>query len=285
MSAVAHPLAAPARLARAATRFEIPALLRLLRRAGYGPEAVMFESALDAPGAPGGVDAIRLDGSPPRAVVRLHGGLLGPDAPLPSYFQRFAGEVEDARPLLAFLGFFDHVLARTACELGYPADGVARGSALPAAYQAIAGARSPARLHALVRMIVPELPVEVFAATLERGEANDAACLGSARLDGTSLLGFRQEIRAAGFIVRLHAETERDDGGRPWVDVVRERCGRSLVPLLRRGARAVSIRLRLGSYAGRVLVGRSELGREPMTDGVPRGWEVEVLRVGARGRP
>jgi hypothetical protein len=271
-------------LADAARRFELPALLRLLRRRGFGPEAVFFESVRGAPASPGLIDSLRFDDAPRRVVVRLNAGLLAPDGPLPGYFRRFAEDVADPRPFLAFLRFFDHVVANNLSYVAHPADGVAHGSLLPRAYQTIAGARSPARLHALARAIVPELPLEVFAATLRRRDPNAAACLGVARLDGTALMGFSQVTSAAGFVVRWHAESETDERRRPWIDVVRARCERLLVPLLRRGARPVELRLRFASYAGRATIDRSgQLGREPLGDSGPSGWEIAVLRVGARG--
>jgi hypothetical protein len=270
-------------LADAARRFELPALLRVLRRRGFGPEAVFFESARGAPASPGLVDSVRFDEAPRRVVVRLNAGLLAPDGPLPGYFRRFTEELSDPRPLLAFLRFFDHVVADNLAYVAHPADGVARGSLLPAAYQTIAGARSPARLHALARAIVPELPLEVFAAALSRREPNAAACLGQARLDGTALIGSSRVTQAAGFVVRWHAESEADERGRAWADVVRQRCERRLVPLLRRGARPVELRLRFAGYAGRAEIHpRGQLGREPLGESGAAGWEVAVLRVSAR---
>jgi hypothetical protein len=73
----------------------------------------------------------------------------------------------------------------------------------------------------------------------------------------------------------------RDDRGRPWVDVVRERCERMLAPLVRRGGRTVEIRLRVASYGGRARLGRRpQLGVEPVTTGDAQTWEVVVLRIG-----
>jgi hypothetical protein len=271
-------------LARAARRFELPALLRVLRRRGFGPESVFFESARGAPASPGIIDSLRFEEAPRRAIVRLNAGLLGPDGPLPGYFRRFADDLDDPRPFLAFLRFFDHVLASNLGYVSHPADGVAQGSLLPRAYQIIGGLRSPARLHAVARAVVPELPLEVFAATLRRREPNPAASLGRARLDGTAVVGFSQVTSAFGFVVRWHAESEADDRGRAWADIVRGRCERLLVPLLRRGGRPVELRLHFASYAGRAeLARRGQLGREPLGDGGPDGWEVTVARVGAKG--
>lgn len=273
-----------AALSRSARRFELPALLRVLRRNGYAPEDIWFESARGAPASPGMIDSLRFEGSPRRAIVRLSVGLLGSDGPLPSYFRKFSEELADPRPYLAFVRFFDHVVAANLSYVAYPADGVALGSPLARAYQILGGARSPARVHALVRAIVPELALEVFPATLAQRESHPAARLGDARLDGTALVGWSRRTEIAGLVARLSAEVEHDDAGRPWSEVVRERCERVLAPLVRRGARTVEIRLRIGSYAGRAqLAHRAQLGVEPVTVGDAQTWEIAVLRIAARG--
>lgn len=271
-------------LVQAARRFELPALLRVLRRRGYAAEDVWFESARGAPGSPGLVDSLRFEDSPRRAIVRLSVGLLGTDGPLPSYFRRFAEELADPRPFLAFVRFFDHAVASNLSYVAYPADGVANGSPLARAYQVLGGARSPARVHALVRAIVPELALEVFPATLSQRESNPAARLGEARLDGTALVGWSRRTAVPGLVARLSAEVEHDDHGRPWAEVVRERCERVLAPLVRRGARAIEVRLQIGSYGGRArLAPRAQLGVEPITGGDARTWEITVLRIAGLG--
>jgi hypothetical protein len=271
---------AEAALTRAARRFELPALLRVLGRFGYPPEDIWFESARGAPASPGMIDSLRFEGAPRRAVVRLSVGLLGSDGPLPSYFRRFAEELSDPRPYLAFVRFFDHVVASNLAYVAYPVDGVAHGSPLARAYQILGGARSPARIHALIRAIVPELALEVFRATLAQRETNPPARLGDARLDGTALVGWSRRTAAPGLVARLHAEVEHDDSGAPWAEVVRARCERVLAPLVRRGGRTVEIRLRIGSYGGRAqLAPRAQLGVEPVTTGDAQSWEITVLRI------
>lgn len=273
-----------AAIAAAARRFELPALLRVLRRRGWAAEDIWFESARGAPVSPGIIDSLRFEDAPRRVVVRLSTGLLGVDGPLPSYFRRFAEDLTDPRPYLAFVRFFDHVVAANLAHVAHAADGVAHGSPLAHAYQILGGARSPARIHALVRAIVPELALEVFPAILTRREPNDAARLGAARLDGTAVVGWSQRTQVAGLVARLHAEIELDDRGRPWADVVRERCERVLAPLVRASARTVEIRLRIASYSGRARLGqRGQLGIEPVTAGDARTWEIPVLRMTGRG--
>ena len=273
-----------AALADAARRFELPALLRVLRRRGYAAEDVLFESVRGASASPGVVDSLRFDDDQRRVTVRLSTGLLSPDGPLPTYFQRFAEQLDDARPYLAFLRFFDHVVAANLAYVASPVDGVAHGSPLARAYQTIGGARSPARIHALLRAIVPELALEVFPATLTRVEPNACARLGSAVLDGTAVVGWAQRTVVAGVVARLHAELEHDDRGRAWVEVIAERCRAVLAPLVRRGGRAVEVRLRVERYTGRARLARGvQLGGDPVALGAPGAWEVPVLRMTAQG--
>lgn len=284
MHASAPVDACDASIAARAQRFELPALLRVLRRRGYADEAVWFESVGNGPKSSGIIHSLRFEEQPRRAIVRLNAGLLGTNGPLPSYFRRFADELADKRPLLAFLRFFDHVLLASRSYVAHPADGVARDSPLPRAYQIIGGARSPGRVHALIRAIVPELPLEVFPATLTRREPNEPARLGEARLDGTAVVGWSHRTAVAGLVARLSAEEEHDDRGRRWAEVVHDRCRHSLVPLVRRGAHPIEIRLRVDSYAGRArLERRPQLGVEPVTTGNTARWEVTVMRLAGRG--
>jgi hypothetical protein len=264
------------RIAGAARQFELPALLRVLRRRGYGPEAVQFEGIRGDVAAPGLVDSLHFEAR--RVVVRLNVGLLAPGGPLPSYFRRFLEDAEDPRPLLAFLRFFEHVLARSRSHVAFPRDGAARGSPLGRAYQLMAGAATPARLHALFRALVPELAVEVEVAALDRSLATAGARLGSAGLDGTAILGPRYRTRGEGLLVRLHTEHERDDAGRPWADVVRERSRRA-DGLLARSRRPIEVRLRVATYRGAARLAARQLGAEPL-GGAAAPWELTVLSAG-----
>src|SRR5262249_60754517 len=100
---------------------------------------IWCERVRGAPRSPGIIDSLRFEDAPRRAVVRLSTGLLGADGPLPSYFRRFVDDLADPRPFLAFVRFFDHVIATNLAYVAYPADGVAQGSPLARAYQIIGG--------------------------------------------------------------------------------------------------------------------------------------------------
>src|SRR5262249_2735969 len=151
-----------------------------------------------------------------RVIVRLTTGMLGADSPLPSYFQQFADQLGDPRPFLAFVRFFDHVVAANHAYVAHPADGVAHGSPLARAYQVIAGVRSPARLHAVLRALIPELALDVVPAVLTHRAANPPAQLGTARLDGTAVVGPSHVRTQHGWLARLHAEMTTDARGRSW---------------------------------------------------------------------
>jgi len=281
-------LTAEARIAGAARRFELPALLRVLGRRGYGPEAIVFEGIRGDVEAPGLIDSLRFEDAPRRVVVRLNTGLLAPDGPLPSYFHRFAATAADPRPFLAFIRFFDHTLAGSRSYVAHPSDGVARGSPLGRAYQLMAGAGAPPRLHALFRALVPELPVEVAAATFTRAEPTGGTRMGSAGLDGTAILGPVHTTRTRGLVVRLHAEDERYDRTRTWSAVIRERCRRAAA-LLARSRRPVEVRLRIASYGGAArLCAMAQLGVEPLGAGPADAgggspWEIAVLSTAPGG--
>jgi len=274
------------RIAAAARRFELPALLRVLRRRGYGPESIVFEGIRGGVHAPGLIDSLRFEEAPRRVMVRLNVGLLASGGPLPSYFQRFAETASDPRPFLAFIRFFDHALARNRSHVAHPSEGFARGSSLGRAYQLMAGAGAPPRLHALFRTLVPELAVEVGAATFTREAPTGGARVGAAGLDGTAILGPVHTTRARGLLVRLHSEDERFDRTRAWSEVIRERCRRA-APLLARSRRPIEVRLRVASYGGAArLGGLAQLGVEPLGRAASGGdgaqWEIAVLSIGGQ---
>jgi predicted component of type VI protein secretion system len=280
----AHGQLDQAALIAAARRFTVPALLRVLRHHGYAAEDIWFESVRGAPRAPGVIDGVRFDPAANRVIVRLTTGLLGADGPLPSYFQQFTDGLGDPRPFLAFVRFFDHVVATNHAYVAHPADGVARGSPLARAYQVIAGVRSPARLHAVLRALIPELALDIMPAVLAHRAANPPARLGTARLDGTALVGPSHLHTQHGWVARLHAEATANARGHSWADIVRERCARVLPALVRGAPQLIEIRLRIAQHTGRARLGRTHaLGRMPVTSGEPQAWEISVLRLGGQG--
>jgi hypothetical protein len=271
---------AEGRLAAAASRFELAALLRVLLARGYAWETISFEGVRSMTGSPGLVHSLRFDGNTPRrAVVRLNLGLLGPNGALPSYFQRFAAEQSDPRPFLAFIRFFDDVLLHNHAWLTCPAEGIAAGAALETAYRVTAGFTSAPRLHWLFRSVVPELPVEVRPRNFVGEHPDDGARVGPGRLDGTAVMGPAYKVVRPGFLVRLFAEEETDERGRSWEEVLTRRFRERIAPALARCRKPLEVRLRFESYhTGARLAATAQVGNRRIRTRDPETWEVVIAR-------
>lgn len=267
-----------ARLAAAAPRFELAALLRLLLARGYAWETISFEGGRALTSTPGLVHALRFDGTAPRrAVVRLNLGLLGPNGTLPSYFQRFVGQLADPRPFLNFIRFFDDLLLRDRAWLTCPREGAAAGAALQGAYRATAGFRSAPRLHWLFRAVVPELPVEVRARTFNGERPGDGARFGPARLDGTAVMGPAYRVVDRGFVVRLFAEDELDDAGRRWEEVLERRYREQIAPVLVRMQAPLQVCVCFERYrTGAALAHTAQMGSRRIRTKTAEAWEVVI---------
>jgi hypothetical protein len=275
--------AGEARLIAAAPRFELAALLRLLLARGYAWETISFEGVRTLTDTPGLVHALRFDGTAPRrAVVRLNLGLLGPNGTLPSYFQRFVSELADPRPYLAFIRFFDDLLLRDRAWLTCPREGAAAGAALQVAYRATAGFASAPRLHWLFRAVVPELPVEVRPRTFTGDQPGDGARFGPARLDGSAVMGPAYQVVDQGFVVRLHAEDERDEAGHVWEEVLARRYQERIAPVLVRLRAPVQVRVCFERYrTGAALGHAAQMGSRRIRTKDAEAWEVVI--AGPRG--
>jgi hypothetical protein len=268
--------AAEARLAAAAPRFELAALLRVLIARGHSWETISFEGVRELTGTPGLVHALRFAGrTPRRAVVRLNLGLLGPNGALPSYFQRFAEELRDPRPFLSFIRFFDDVLLRNHAWLTCPGEGIAASGALRAAYRTTAGFASAPRLHWLFRAIVPELPVTVTPTAFVDDHPDAGARFGPAQLDGTAVMGPAYRVTRRGFIVRLHAEEETDESGRSWESELTRRWEERIAPLLGRLRGPLQLRVCFERYRqGAMLAPTAQMGNRRLRTREAEAWEV-----------
>lgn len=243
--------------------FEVPALLRALRAAGYADEAIdlrsnpslgfsasLVESVefVDPPAAGGpapvrgpergaarGTERGPERASGRRAVITLNRGLLSNQGPLPSYFLELLAEQRESL-MCQFLWLFDDRLLR-GYYLSREPD---RNRALVSDVARVLGdllrllrLSSPHGLHWLFQAVFPEVEVHVQRSastrTLEVTRTRVAASeLGA----GSALLGY-SSIPAGGMIVTLFASESRTPQGRLWGDEAAERLRRYILPQLR----------------------------------------------------
>jgi|MDSW01.1.fsa_nt_gb hypothetical protein len=225
------------RLVSKASDFDLLALLRALSVLGYEPDDVFFENSMGEPTSRSLVHSLRFEQSPiVRAVVGVNMGLMGPNGPLPSYFQRFAEELLDRESFDLMIQFFDHLSLKNLFASLYP-DYYSRyyddWEAVRQSYMGICGLASIDRIHWLFSQYIPELPVHVRRATFRKTSDHHVARTGITRLDGTGIVGRGYQADAHGFQVRLHAELEKDSRGRSWAKIVSQRFIEHLQPLLK----------------------------------------------------
>ena len=224
------------KLVARAVDFDLLALLRALRLLGYGPDDIFFENSLDGPPSRSLVCSVRFEQAPVyRVVVGVNMGLMGPNGPLPSYFQRFAEGLLDRESFDLMIRFFDHLSLKNLFASLYP-DYYSRyyddWGAVRQSYMGICGLASIDRIHWLFSQYIPELPVHVRRATFKKTSDHHMARTGITRLDGTGIVGRGYQADAHGFQVRLHAELEKDSRGRSWAKIVSERFIEYVQPLL-----------------------------------------------------
>ncbi|MFP2908788.1 hypothetical protein ACLESD_27810 [Pyxidicoccus sp. 3LFB2] len=89
--------------------FDLPALMDLLAKEGYGEGHIELRSHRGTVHVSNLVHAIEFLTGPRRAIVTLNLGLLSVQTPLPSFFLKLMEELKH-EALESFLGYFDHLL-------------------------------------------------------------------------------------------------------------------------------------------------------------------------------
>ena len=223
------------RLLSKASSFDLLALLKALRLLGYEPDDIFFENAVDEAVTRTLVRFVRFEDRPiHRVVVGVNMGMMGPNGPLPSYFQQFAENLSDREPFDLMIGFFDHLSLKNLFASLYP-DFYSRyydsWEGMRKSYLGICGMTSVDRVHWVVSQYIPELPVHVSRARFRKTSDHHVARTGVTRLDGTGIVGRGYQAESHGFQVRLHAELEKDSRGFSWAKIVTDRYEQHLKPL------------------------------------------------------
>lgn len=218
-----------------ASQFDLLALLKAVRTLGYEPDDIFFENAVDEAATRSLVRFVRFEERPiRRAVVGVNMGMMGPNGPLPSYFQQFAENLPDREAFDLMIGFFDHLSLKNLFASLYP-DFYSRyyesWEGMRKSYLGICGMTSVDRIHWIVAQYIPELPVHVTRARFRKTSEHHVARTGVTRLDGTGIVGRGYQAESYGFQIRLHSELEKDSRGLSWAKVVTDRFHKSLKPL------------------------------------------------------
>ena len=248
-----HQTALRRRISKQASKFDLLALLRALKHLGYAPSDLLFKNDPEEPAGHALISNVTFQESPHRHVaVTVNMGLLGPNSPLPSYFLRFLEEVPDREAYLQFMGFFDHLCIKNLLSSIHP-DHFGRyyedWDHIRRSHLGICGLNSLERVQWLFSQFVPELPASITRSRFRQTGDYQPARTGITRLDGTGIMGRNYQSVKEGFIVKLHAEQERDSRGRSWAPMLEERFRLLIQPLLKLHGVEVSLTLTIAEHA------------------------------------
>jgi hypothetical protein len=252
--------------------FELVALLRLLAHHGWRPEELVFQSHHSQVSQGSLLQDIEFEVEPHRqAVISLNVGLLGPQTPLPSYFQKKIDWDLDAAAFCGFLRYFDHVLIQGYLLQVYPELNrvlYPDFEATKRRYATLLDLRSPGTLHWLFHLVFPELDVAVAKAPMGRSLVSQSIVLGRTALGEDAIFGGACRVPVMGLAVTLATDEELMRPGRPWPKEVAARLDALVFPLLRAVGVDLTIMLVIRSQQTFAkLHGESYLGYDPIRGG------------------
>ncbi|NVJ23149.1 MULTISPECIES: hypothetical protein [Myxococcus] len=269
-----------ARIAERAHEFDIPALLELLSKEGYGPDDLELRSHRGTVHAPQLVHSVEFARDPRRAIITVNLGLLSVQSPLPSFFLK-AMESLDHDTMESFLGYFDHLLLRARFAGLFPERD---GSLLPG-WEGSAAHRlrllrpaCPSTLHWLFSHAYPEAEVRVRRATRRQRIDTRGIQLGGAALgDGTSMGGFAT-VPTGGLEAWLHMSESFSGTGTAWAIEARRRLRSRVLPHLIDTPVFLTVVLVIRDQHGHARVeDSSHLGYEPIIGGPEQSRQVVLF--------
>ncbi|AGC44491.1 hypothetical protein MYSTI_03177 [Myxococcus stipitatus DSM 14675] len=268
------------RIRERAGAFDMPALVDLLAKEGYGPDDVELRSHRGTVHAPQLIHSVEFIRHPRRAVITVNLGLLSVQSPLPSFFLKAMESLEhDA--MESFLGYFDHLLLRARFAGLFPERD---GSLLPGWDHATAHRlrllrpSCPSTLHWLFSQAYPEAEVRVRRATRRQRIDTKGVRLGGAALgDGTAMGGFAT-VPTGGMEAWLYLDESICGTGSPWAIEARRRLRSRVLPHLIDTPVFLTVALVIRDQHGHARVeDTSHLGYEPIIGGPEQPQQVVLF--------
>ena len=264
--------------------FDIVSLLHVLNQAGYQNEDIQFRSHPSLCSQESLIQDIEFRNKPEHlAVISLNMGLLGPQSPIPSYFQKMidTGRM-DALSFYQFIGYFDHFLLWNYIQSVYPESNYYRS---PTAVVQRMGTlksiplTSPSTLHSLLRMVVPELGVHVEKAVMQHDVKTISLRLGKAVIGSDATFGEKKRVPVHGMRIVFYSEEETTALGDPWSKEIQKRFRELLLPIL--GGLGLQVEMLLiirtqASYAK--LHSQSYLGYDKIRGGEEKMRSIRLFR-------
>lgn len=248
--------------------FDIPALLEVLAKAGYGGAEIEYRSHRTTLHQSHLVHDIQFIHRPrKRVIISVNIGLLSAQSPLPSFLMRTMEQLDHER-LERFVGFFDHRLLQERFAGLHPERD---GALLPGWPEAardrlrLLRPECPSTLHWLFNKVFPETEISVRReARKQRLPAREMRLGASALGEGDAMGGFAS-VATGGIEVRIHCNEPLAYNGVPWAVEARRRFSSDVLPLLTDKVLMLSVILLLREQESVLRIERdSHLGYEPL---------------------
>jgi hypothetical protein len=262
-----------ARIARAAPRFDLCALIDLLHKLDYKEGDIEYRSHQTTVHQSAVIAAVQFHQVPRRYVVILvNQSLLSPQTALPTYFWKVLEQQQD-ESLTEFLNFFCHHLIKERGAGTFPE----RNKVLFKQWQrsrnqlrSLLGPRSMSTIHWVFGLVFPEMEVAVKRTVLQRSLRTRGMVLGSWVIgDGTACGGIAQ-VPVGGVSISLLCDEPVSGTGRPWADAAMQRLHDEAFPPLAAHGLFLQVILVLRDQRSFMMLQPNQyLGYEPMAHGSP----------------
>ncbi|WP_035240868.1 type VI secretion system baseplate subunit TssG [Desulfobacter vibrioformis] len=218
-------------------RFDLVSLIRLLRHIGYDNRQIRFKSYNSQLSQKSLIQSVRFRKWPEKiAELTLNMGLLSPQAPLPSYFQKIIDKgMIDVNAFYQFINFFDHPLAASFVTSVMPEENTRLfpdWGSTKLSYIKMLDLKSVNTLHWFLSLYFPELELRVDKTRNPRQIETNPFILGRAVIGDTATFGDRTTIVAQGVRITLFAQEERTGKDLPWPREIRDRLETHVFPVL-----------------------------------------------------
>jgi hypothetical protein len=208
--------------------FDFISLLRLLNRIGYTSSSIRFKSYNSLVSQKGLIRKIQFKKKPEKIVVIiLNLGLLGPQTPLPSYFQKMIDSgTMDVNAFFQFINFFDHPLIEDFLHHTIPERNqklFPDWEKMKINYLKMLDLKSVSTVYWFLALDFPELELRVDKIAKKREITTTPFILGSAILGDTSTFGDKTVISVQGLKVTFFADEELNNQNVPWPREIKTR--------------------------------------------------------------
>lgn len=251
------------KIAKNIKRFDLCALIKLLKSLGYQREHIVFEGNNSQVSHSNLCHEIKFDERRVRIVVNI--GLLGSSSSLPSFFQEMIEKDDiNGEKFTSFLNFFNHHLVDAFIQMTLPEINEKLFSSWKQSqfhYLSLLGFESVSTLCFLMKICFPDLVVQVKKNPQEMKLHTSSLVLGRDSLGAGSYLGNRFKQTLSSFKITFSTDNELSEIGTPWPVEINKRLIELIFPILKKTDLHLSIVLKIKDKCNYLTLGsKSYLG-------------------------